>query len=53
MFSAKVIYHDWNMSLCVTLIGLPACMLVGQYFPEVADSTLKFPLYASKVYVLS
>jgi len=39
--------------LYVTLIGLLACMLVGEYFPEMVDSALKFSsFYASRVYIL-
>jgi len=42
------------MSVCVTLIGLLACILVGDYFQETTDSTLKFSsYYAFEVYVLS
>ena len=30
----------------MTLIGLLACMLDGEYSPEVAESALKFSFYA-------
>jgi len=40
------------MSLSVTWIGLLACMLVGEYFLEMVESALKFPFYASGVYIL-